>query len=132
MAKLTKEMKEMLGVQLPIIGTVNLDGTPNVGPKRSTRVYDDETIIFNENTAGRAMKNIQENGDMVVVVIDREKLDGYRFVGKAKVYTEGKYFEEAVKWAEGKMGAPKAVTVMKIERIDTLKSGADAGKVISE
>ncbi|WP_067143080.1 pyridoxamine 5'-phosphate oxidase family protein [Oceanivirga salmonicida] len=130
MIKLTEEMKEMLGKELPIIGTINLDGTPNIGPKRSCRVYDDETIVFNENTAGRTMKNIQENGYMVVIVVDRPELMGYRFVGTAKIYTDGKYYEEAVKWAEGKMGAPKAVTVMKIARIDTLKSGPDAGKVL--
>ena len=127
MAKLTNEMKEMFSVQLPIIATVNEDGTANVGPKRSGRIYDDETIVFNENTSGRTQKNIERTGNATIIVIDREKLDGYRFVGKATVYTEGKYYEEAKAWAEGKMGVPKAVTVFKIERIDTLKSGPTAG-----
>lgn len=31
--------------------------TPNIGPKRSCRVYDDETlIIFNENTMEKSWK----------------------------------------------------------------------------
>lgn len=128
--KLTNEMKEMFAKQLPIIATVNEDGTANVGPKRSGRVYDDETIVFNENTSGRTQRNIERTGNITIMVVDWDKLDGYRFVGKAKVYKEGKYYDEAVKWAEGKMGVPKAVTVVRIERIDTLKSGPTAGTEI--
>lgn len=33
MLELTNEMIEMFSKQLPIIATVNEDGTPNVGPK---------------------------------------------------------------------------------------------------
>lgn len=128
--KLTQEMKDMFAKQLPIIATVNEDGTANVGPKRSGRVYDDETIVFNENTSGRTQKNIERTGNITIMVVDWDKLDGYRFVGTAKVYKEGKYYDEAVKWAESKMGVPKAVTVVKIDRIDTLKSGPNAGKEI--
>lgn len=128
--KLTQEMKDMFAKQLPIIATVNEDGTANVGPKRSGRVYDDETIVFNENTSGRTQQNIERTGNITIMVVDWDKLDGYRFVGNAKVYKEGKYYDEAVKWAEGKMGVPKAVTVVKINRIDTLKSGPTAGKEI--
>lgn len=130
MAKLTQEMKDMFAVQLPIIATVNEDGTPNVGPKRSARLLDDETIIFNENTSGRTQKNIERSGDITIIVVDREHLDGYRFVGKAQVYTSGEYYEGAVKWAEGKMGVPKAAIVMKIEKAYTLKSGPTAGTEI--
>lgn len=96
------------------------------------RIYDDETLIYNENTGGRTQKNIERNPNVTVVIIDRENLDGYRFVGKAKIYTEGKYYDDCKQWAEGKMGVPKAAVVIKIERIDTLKSGPTAGQTISE
>ncbi len=52
MAKLTQEMKDMIGTQQCFIGTVSKTGIPNVAPKRSTRVFDDETLIFNEGTGG--------------------------------------------------------------------------------
>ena len=38
MAKLTDAMKELVGTQQCWVATVNSDGTPNVAPKRSTRV----------------------------------------------------------------------------------------------
>lgn len=64
--KLTEEMKKMFSEQLPIIATVNEDLTANVGPKRSGRVYDDETIVFNENTAGRTERNIERTGNATI------------------------------------------------------------------
>lgn len=130
MSKLTKEMEAMLAVELPIISTVNEDNTPNIGPKRSLRVYDENKLIYNENTGGRTLENLKKNPEVAVIVVDRPNLDGYRFVGKATVYTEGKYYDEACKWAEGKMGVPKAAVIIEITRIDSLKSGANAGKTV--
>ena len=106
--KLTEEMKKMFSEQLPIIATVNEDLTANVGPKRSGRIYDDETIVFNENTAGRTEKNIERTGNVTIIVVDREKLDGYRFIGKAKVYKEGSITKKLknglkVKWGFQKL-----------------------------
>ena len=36
----------MIAAQQCFIGTVNADGTPNVAPKRSTRVLTDEALII--------------------------------------------------------------------------------------
>ena len=44
MAKLTQEMKDLIGAQQCFVATVNPDGTPNIGPKRSTRVLDDDHL----------------------------------------------------------------------------------------
>ena len=46
MAKLTQEMKEMVITQQCFHATVSKDGVPNNAPKRSTRIFDDETLIF--------------------------------------------------------------------------------------
>ena len=37
---------------------------------------------------------------MAVVVIDREALDGYRFVGTPELFTAGKPFDDALAFAE--------------------------------
>lgn len=58
MIKLTDEMKDMIAAQVGIVATVREDGVPNVGPKRSSRLYDETTIIFNENTYGEICRNM--------------------------------------------------------------------------
>ena len=127
MSKLTDAMKEIIEKQLAYVATVSNEGMPNIGPKRSMRILDENTLIYNENTGKQTMNNILDNGKVAVAYADWAKLDGYRFVGKAEVFTEGKYYDEAVEWAKGKMGAPKAAVIIHIEDVYTLRSGATAG-----
>ncbi|EYD70059.1 pyridoxamine 5'-phosphate oxidase family protein [Fusobacterium necrophorum] len=127
MSKLTDAMKEIIEKQLAYVATVSNEGMPNIGPKRSMRILDENTLIYNENTGKQTMNNILANGKVAVAYADWAKLDGYRFVGKAEVFTEGKYYDEAVEWAKGKMGAPKAAVIIHIEDVYTLRSGATAG-----
>ncbi|WP_273708970.1 pyridoxamine 5'-phosphate oxidase family protein, partial [Leuconostoc mesenteroides] len=49
MALLSEEMKKMIDQQLPFLATTGGDGSPQVGPKGSTRVYDDEHLIYYEH-----------------------------------------------------------------------------------
>ncbi|WP_338952724.1 pyridoxamine 5'-phosphate oxidase family protein [Fusobacterium nucleatum] len=136
MAKLTDAIKDLIlnpvkegawTAQLGWIATVREDGAPNIGPKRSCRIYDDTTLIWNENTAGEIMKDIERGSKVAVAFANWDKLDGYRFVGTAEVHKEGKYYDEVVEWAKGKMGTPKAAVVFHIEEVYTLKSGPNAG-----
>jgi predicted pyridoxine 5'-phosphate oxidase superfamily flavin-nucleotide-binding protein len=62
MATLTQEMKDMIATQQCFIGTVNADGTPNVAPKRSTRVLSDDSLIFTEGTVQlmQILKEVQK------------------------------------------------------------------------
>lgn len=59
MATLTQAMKEMIATQQCFVGTSNADGTPNVAPKRSTRVLSDTSLIFSEGTGGAIYENIK-------------------------------------------------------------------------
>ncbi|HKK42799.1 MAG TPA: pyridoxamine 5'-phosphate oxidase family protein [Bacteroidales bacterium] len=131
MATLTQAMKDMIATQQCFIGTVNEDGTPNVAPKRSTRVLSDSSLIFTEGTGGSTYTNIKRGSKVAVSVVNREILDGYRFLGSATVEDSGELYEEAVAMSE-KMGMPKpiAVVIIKIREIHSLKPGPTAGKKI--
>jgi len=105
MAKLTDAIKDLIlnpvkegawTAQLGWIATVREDGAPNIGPKRSCRIYDDATLVWNENTAGEIMKDIERGSKVAVAFANWDKLDGYRFVGTAEVHKEGKYYDEVV------------------------------------
>lgn len=125
MAKLTDEMKALVASQQPFIATASPDGMPNIGPKRSTHVVDDEHIAFFELTGGRTWENLQRNPRVAIAVVDASKMQGYRFVGKAELVTEGELFEGAKKLAEMmKMPRPpKAAVKVKVEEIYNLGAG---------
>jgi uncharacterized protein len=132
MAVLTQEMKDMIASQQCFVGTVNADGTPNVAPKRSTRVLTDDSLIFNEGTGGATYANIKRGSRVSVSVVNRDILDGYRFIGYAELQESGDLFEQAAEMA-AKMGMrkPVAVAIIHIDEIHSLKPGPTAGKKIA-
>jgi uncharacterized protein len=131
MAVLTQEMKDMIATQQCFIATSNANGIPNVAPKRSTRVLSDDSLIFTEGTGGTTYANIKRSSAVAVAVVNREILDGYRFLGTPTVHNSGELYEQAAVMSI-KMGMPRplAVVVIKINEIHSLKLGPMAGKKI--
>jgi predicted pyridoxine 5'-phosphate oxidase superfamily flavin-nucleotide-binding protein len=132
MATLTQEMKDMVATQQCFVGTVSADGMPNVAPKRSTRVLNDNSLIFSEGTGGTTYANLKNGSKLSIAVVDREVLDGYRFVGDASVQESGDLYEQSAAMSV-KMGLPKprAIVVVNIIEIHSLKPGPMAGKKIA-
>lgn len=131
MSKLTPEMKDMIITQQCFHATVSKDGIPNNAPKRSTRVLNDETLIFTEGTGGRTYQNILNGSKIAVAVVNREILDGYRFVGTPKVLTDGEIYDQTAEMSlKAGMPKPKAVILIHIDEIHSLKPGPMAGKKI--
>jgi uncharacterized protein len=132
MATLTQEMKEMIATQQCFVGTINADGTPNVAPKRSTRVLSDDSLIFTEATGGATYANIKRGSKVSISIVNREILDGYRFVGTASWQESGELYEQAAVMS-AKLGMPKphAVSIIHINEIHSLKPGPTAGKKIA-
>ncbi|HLP72319.1 MAG TPA: pyridoxamine 5'-phosphate oxidase family protein [Bacteroidales bacterium] len=132
MAKLTQEMKDMIATQQCFHATVSREGMPNNAPKRSTRVFDDETLIFSEGTGGRTLQNILDGSKVSMAVVNRETLDGYRFVGTPEVLTDGPVYERSAEMSlKAGMPKPKAVIMVHIDEIHSLKPGPMAGKKIA-
>jgi predicted pyridoxine 5'-phosphate oxidase superfamily flavin-nucleotide-binding protein len=128
MAKLTQEMKDMILTQQCFHATVSKEGIPNNAPKRSTRVFDDETLIFSEGTGKTTFRNILDGSKVSVAVVNREILDGYKFLGTPEVLTEGPVFEKSAEMSQkAGMPRPKAVVLIHIKEIYSLKPGPTAG-----
>lgn len=130
MAKLTSEMRTMFERQLSVIATASKDGTPNIGPKGSMHVFDDETLAYSEGTGEKTLRNLQQNPKVAVMVVDREKIDGYQIKGTAELLTSGDFFEQvAKKQEERKRPRPKSVVKIRIEEIYSVKPGMTGKKI---
>jgi predicted pyridoxine 5'-phosphate oxidase superfamily flavin-nucleotide-binding protein len=118
MAKITEEMKTLIKEQQAFIATATPDGIPSIAPKGSTRVLDEEHIIFSESAGKRTYENIKKNPRVAIVVCDRAQMKCLRFSGKAEIVKSGPLFEKSVESMK-KMGAPppQAVIKVKVEEI---------------
>ena len=94
MGILTEDMKRMVSEQrLGFVATVCPDGTPNLSPKGTTAVWDDDHIVFADIRSPATVSNLRRNPSTEINVVDPMVRKGYRFKGVASVVTEGALFE---------------------------------------
>lgn len=94
MAKLSNEAKRIIGEFGPaLIATANKSGKPNVSPKGSFRVLDDEHVVFANIASPRTMANLKENPQLTAIMLVRSSRKGCRIWGRAEVLNSGDLFD---------------------------------------
>jgi uncharacterized protein len=87
MGILTDEMQRVVREQrLGFHATVGADGTPNLSPKGTTDVWDDDHLYFAEICSPQTVENIRRGSVVEVNVVDPFVRKGYRFKGPAVVH----------------------------------------------
>ncbi len=136
MAALTPEMKRLVGIQrLGYIATVCPDGTPNLSPKGTTAVWDDDHLVFADIRSPRSVANLRQNPAVEVNVVDPITRKGYRFKGKARVLGAGSTFDEVVAFyrKRGVRSPIRHAVLIRVERAAPLVSPAyDSGATEAE
>ena len=107
---LDDDMKRVVREQrLGYVATVCPDGTPNLSPKGTTAVWDDEHLVFLDLFSPGTVANIEAGHRVVEVnVVDPIRRKGYRFKGPAAVHRDGPVFEDVVEWYERERGTDRA------------------------
>ena len=95
MARLSEEAKQLIQVTHPgIVATAAKNGMPNVSPKGSFQVLDDEHVAFANIHSPRSTANIAENPQVSAIVFDAATRHGCRIWGKAEVLNSGELFDK--------------------------------------
>jgi hypothetical protein len=94
---LTADMQRVVREQrLGFVATVAPDGAPNLSPKGTTSVWDDERLMFADIVSPGTVANIATNPRVEVNVVDPIVRTGYRFKGIATVYDHGPMFDHGL------------------------------------
>jgi predicted pyridoxine 5'-phosphate oxidase superfamily flavin-nucleotide-binding protein len=94
-AKLTEDMKRVVVEQrLAFVATVCPDGTPNLSPKGTIAVWDDDHLVFADIRSPGTIGNMKKNPAVEVNVVDPFARKGYRFKGVGEVIVDGARFDE--------------------------------------
>ncbi len=97
MGILTDDMKRVVGEQrLGFYATVSPDGTPNLSPKGTTAVWDDDHLVFAEIRSPQTIANLGSNPSIEVNVVDPIVRKGYRFKGTGRVLSEGETYSAII------------------------------------
>lgn len=121
-------MKRVVREQsLGFVATVCPDGTPNVSPKGTLTVWDDEHLVFLDLRSPRTVGNIAANPAMEINVVDPILRKGYRFKGEARVVGRGPELDGILDSLKRKGDARRrvrAAVLMRVERAARLISPA--------
>ena len=90
MARLTDYMKDIVQKhKLGFVATVCDDGTPNLSPKGTCLVLDDEHIMFGEIRSPNTRENIEARPSMEINFVDVLSRKGFRAKGRAEYIARG-------------------------------------------
>ncbi|MGH2758459.1 MAG: pyridoxamine 5'-phosphate oxidase family protein [Actinomycetota bacterium] len=90
MGILTDDMKRVVDEQrLGFVATVCPDGTPNLSPKGTTAIWDDDHLVFADLRSPQTIRNLEANPAVEINVVDPVVRKGYRFKGVGRIVREG-------------------------------------------
>lgn len=127
---LSEDMRRVVGEQrLGFVATVCPDGTPNLSPKGTTAVWDDEHLVFADIRSPGTVANLRANPAVEVNVVDPIARKGYRFKGEGTVLAEGPLFEEILAFFQAMPVRDartriRSAVLVKIERVLPIDSPA--------
>lgn len=107
MIKITDDMRALVDNSLAdgvpcLLGTADADGRPQIGPKGSVLVLDDERLAYWERSKRSALDNVGRNPHVVVYYRNPAKADvlprgaALRFHGDATMHEDGAVRDEVM------------------------------------
>ena len=95
MGILTDDMKRVVRQQrMGFMATVCPDGSPNLSPKGTATIWDDDHLVFADLGSPVTIENLGHNPACEINVLDTFLRKGYRFKGTAEILTGGDLFDE--------------------------------------
>lgn len=102
--KLTADMRRVVTEQrLAFVATVCPDGAPNLSPKGTIAVWDDDHLVFADIRSPGTVANLKKNPAVEINVVDPFARKGYRFKGIAEVLEDGELFQEIMRFYRGRL-----------------------------
>ena len=132
MVAIPKEIQDFLSCKLAWVGTADKSGVPNLSPKGTLKVLDDQTLVFADLFSLKTRAALEQNPQVAVAVID--KITGYQMKGKAELLDKGDLYDGVtgeVKKAMPDLPGPKYAVKITVEAIYSLSPGPDAGKKLA-
>ena len=114
------------------IATVCPDGSPNLSPKGTTAVWDDDHLVFADLASPTTMANLRHNPALELNVVDVYSRKGYRFKGTVSIIEKGEAlfdemchaFETGARGVHQVQLPARAYVLLKVERALPLISPA--------
>jgi predicted pyridoxine 5'-phosphate oxidase superfamily flavin-nucleotide-binding protein len=129
-----KQVQDFFPGKMGWVATATNDGVPNVTPKGSVRVLDDQHVVFADLFSLKTRQNLEKNPSVAVTVVDAATHKGYQIKGKAELISSGPLYDQMaqqLKQSAPSLPAPIYVVKIAVEAVYDQSVGPDAGKQIA-
>jgi predicted pyridoxine 5'-phosphate oxidase superfamily flavin-nucleotide-binding protein len=112
--------------RLGFVATVNADGTPNLSPKGTMAVLDEDHLAFADIRSPGTIRNLRERPAIEINIVDPIGRMGYRFRGIATVVEGGARLDELLAFYRDRgTNLPiQRVVVIQVQRCEPVISPA--------
>lgn len=129
MGILTEQVRLVVDGQLGFVATVCPDGTPNLSPKGTIAVWDDDHVVFAHIHSPATVSNLVANPAIEINVVDQLSRKGFRLKGTATVHVTGRLFETGIQFYDNRGTTSareriKAIVIVAVERVTPVLSPA--------
>jgi len=134
MVSIPKHVQEFLPGKMGWVGTATREGMPNVTPKGTVQLLDDQHIIFADLFSLKTRQNLEQNPKVAVTVIEPNGTNGYQMKGTAELLTSGPLYDQVaaqLKQKSAGLPTPKYVVKITVEAVYDQSVGPNAGKQIA-
>tara|TARA_B110000014_G_scaffold145952_1_gene101527 strand:+ start:113 stop:553 length:441 start_codon:yes stop_codon:yes gene_type:complete len=80
--------------KLGFVATVSPNGTPNLSPKGTISVLNENTLVFANIRSPQTIENLEKNPSIEINIVDPFSRRGYRFKGIAKIISDGEEYKK--------------------------------------
>lgn len=128
MGVLTKDMQRVVREQhVGFVATVRADGTPELAPKASLTVWDDDHLVLMEDMFSHGtVANLRRHAGIEITVVDSVAYRAYRLTGRARILDRGPLFGRIMAFFRDRyeshpaLARVKRVGLITIERAEPL------------
>jgi len=115
------ELKQFIENQkLGYVATVSPDNTPNVSPKGTIIVWNQDKLVFADIKSPNTISNLQKNPSIEINVVDPIKRRGYRFKGNASILQNGSEYDQILAYYK-EIGIQSEINCLVMVNIDVIK-----------
>jgi len=105
--------------KLGFVATVSPDGTPNLSPKGTISVLDENTLVFANIRSPQTIENLEKNPSIEINIVDLFSRRGYRFKGIAKIISDGEEYNKILLFYKqnGIQTTIKSIVIVNVKQI---------------
>lgn len=134
MITIPKKVQEFLPGKLAWVATASPGGEPNVTPKGTLKLLDEQHVTFADLFSGKTRQNLLNNPKIAVTVADVSSNKAYQLKGVAELIESGTLFSrvaQEVYQAYEELPEPRYVVKIAVEAVFDQSGGPEPGKQIA-